>query len=96
MSRTPDPEAVAKSIAQLEAQWKPSSEAKDGMSLAQLHVQRDCLRRALKKLDDIRPCCNTCGQFDFVRTCKLHGEVPDEYRNVVGECPDWTYDFIPF
>jgi len=97
MSKTTvTPESVAKSMATLEAQWKPGSEAKDGTTLQQLEIQRDALRKALKKLDDIRPCCDTCEKFDFVRVCTQHGEIPLEFRSVVGECPDWTLSYIPF
>lgn len=97
MSRsTVTPESVAKSMQTLEAQWKPGSEAAEGMTLRQLEVQRDALRKALKRLDEIKPCCDTCNQFDFLRTCKKHGEIPPEFRQVIGECPDWQFDHVPF
>lgn len=85
-----------KPIQAIEALWKPSSEPKDGMTRTQLEVQRDALRRALRRLDDIRPCCNTCANFDFVKTCKLHGEIPHEFFNTPDQCSDWRFEFTPF
>jgi len=100
MSRsTVTPESVAKSLATMQALHKPASTPAadgEGMTLGQLQVQRDALRKALKRLDDIRPCCDTCSRFDFHRQCSQHGEIPDEFRQAVGECPDWLFDNIPF
>lgn len=96
MSRTPDPANVARSLAELEAQWKPAAAAPDGMTLDQLKAQREALRTALRRLDDIQPCCLSCARFDFGKTCTLHGEVPHEYHQAIGQCPDWLHDGIPF
>ena len=96
MSRAPEPEQVARSLAELEAQWKPKAQTPDGMTLEQLQAQRAALRTALRRLDDIQPCCMTCKRFDFLRTCSKHGEVPYEYQRAIGECPDWVHDGVPF
>jgi hypothetical protein len=99
MSRsTTTPESVAKSLATMQALAgaTPAPEDGEGMTLQQLQVQRDALRKALKRLDDIHPCCDTCSRFDFHRKCSMHGEIPAEFRQVVGECPDWRHDQCPF
>lgn len=100
MSRsTVTPESVAKSLATMQALSgatpAPAADG-EGMTLTQLHVQREALRKALKRLDDIHPCCDTCSRFDFHRQCEMHGEIPAEFRQVVGECPDWRHDGVPF
>ena len=96
MSRAPDPANVVRSLAELEAQWKPQAEVPDGMTLDQLTAQRAALRSALRRLDDIQPCCLSCSRFDFLKHCTKHGEVPYDYQRVVGECPDWVHDGVPF
>lgn len=80
----------------IEQMWLPSAEARADMTLAQLEVQKDALRRALKRLENVQPCCNTCSRFDFVKTCNLHGEIPREFVSAIGQCPDWAFDAIPF
>lgn len=96
MSRAPEPAQVARSLAELEAQWKPAAVVPNGMNLEQWKVQRDALRTALRRLDDIQPCCITCSRFDFHKLCTLHGEVPHEYHRAIGQCPDWLHDNVPF
>ncbi len=93
------PESVAKSLATMQALHKPGpapAADDEGMTLEQLQAQRAALRTALKRLDDIHPCCDTCSRFDFHRQCSKHGEIPQEFRQVVGECPDWRHDGVPF
>lgn len=38
--------------------------------------------------------CLSCHRYD-VTACKLHGEVPVEFR-VAETCKDWEYDIVPF
>lgn len=90
------PEESAKSMATTKALWQPMSAPEAGMSRAQLLVQRDALRRALKRLEEVKPCCNTCSRFDFVHTCELHGHVPPEFFGAIDQCEDWSFDAIPF
>ena len=90
------PESSAKSLDTLQAMWKPGSTACEGMTVHQLQVQRDALRKALERLDAIRPNCDSCSRFDFHKLCSKHGEVPAEFRHADGECADWVFDHIPF
>jgi hypothetical protein len=87
---------TTKALQTAAALWKPSAEPRDGMTRAQLHVQRNALRTALRRLDDIQTSCNTCRHFDFVKTCSLHGEVPPEFISTPEQCDDWAFESIPF
>lgn len=94
MSHT-KPADVPRSMQTLQQLWTPASTAERGCTLEQLQVQRDALRKALARLDDIKPCCMSCDQFDL-GTCRVHGDIPAEFQRVEGQCPDWRYDAIPF
>lgn len=75
--------------------WKPDVTAPEGMTAAQLNVQRAALRQSLQRLDAIETNCGHCKQFEM-GTCAKHGDVPEEFQKAADQCPDWTYDAIPF
>lgn len=90
------PESIAKSMETLKQIWKPGAPAgHEGMTAAELTVQREALRSSLVRLDAIKTACTHCQQFGM-GACRIHGEIPAEFQKVEGDCPDWTYDAIPF
>jgi hypothetical protein len=66
-----------------------------GMTAAELNVQREALRTALRKLEVIQVHCASCKEFEL-GVCARHGNVPVSFQKSVDECDDWTYDGIPF
>lgn len=94
--RTATPESIAKTMNTLKELWKPGAPAgREGMTLAELGVQRDALSQALARLNAIKPCCHSCREFDM-GVCRMHGDIPAEFQKVEGECTDWRYDGVPF
>lgn len=66
-----------------------------GITAAQLQTQRASLRTSLARLDAIKTNCGACEHFSMGR-CGVHGDVPEEFQKVEGQCEDWRYDGIPF
>lgn len=90
------PESIAKSMNTLKQIWKPDAPiGHEGMTAAELKVQREALRTSLQRMEAIKVACTHCQQFDL-GACRTHGEIPAEFQKIEGECPDWRYDAIPF
>lgn len=75
--------------------WKPGVDALEGMTAAELAVQKAALQCSLDRLNVIAPNCGHCKHFEM-GTCAKHGDVPIEFQRSVGECEDWIYDGVPF
>lgn len=75
--------------------WKPGDEPRRGATAAEISTQRGTLQRAVDRLAAIKINCASCQQFEM-GTCEKHGDVPLEFQKAEGECPDWSYDGVPF
>lgn len=83
----------------LRALWAPDDAAPlqaRGVTLVQLRVQRDALALALAAIDRIKPCCHSCDMFDLGHCQRHDSEVPADFQEAAGQCPDWAYDGVPF
>jgi hypothetical protein len=99
VKRAASPESIRKSMDTLQKLYKPAgSEPVEGMTLAELDVQKAALRGALGRLEAIKTNCHHCKLFTM-DVCELHGAVPVEFAkktDALDQCPDWRYDAIPF
>lgn len=94
MSNKATPSEITKAMDNYKRLWKP--DGVEGMTLIQLETKKEALRKSLKELEAIPANCTHCVHFQIER-CEFHKQdVPVEFQQTQGECPDWVYDGIPF
>jgi hypothetical protein len=87
------PELIAKSMATYQALWKPLDA---GLTAADLESTRKTLREALARAEAVKTNCASCQHFALDRCNKHNADVPVEFQQVEGQCPDWQFDGVPF
>jgi hypothetical protein len=66
------------------------------MNIAELTVTRQALRNQLTVYERITPCCMTCEKLEAGICTQYSAKPPAEWLQGPVDCPEWSYDFIPF
>jgi hypothetical protein len=66
------------------------------MTLIELQVTKQALRRQLDEYERITPSCMTCQHMDAGLCAKFNAQPPAEWKAGPVDCAEWIHDGIPF